>query len=146
MRTIAVIAVAIAVLSGSLLAQDTKPVPKDSVRVTVAGCTAGYIFTAGPGTPSVPGSADVPAGMHLRMNGPKNLIAAIEAYKGSMISITGLMKKGQYRSDGVGIGGGVRMMPGPTPGDSSMPTNPVAAPIQIDVEGWSSVAGACPSR
>ena len=39
--------VAAALLGGSLLAQETKPVPKDSVRVSVPGCTKGYIFTVG---------------------------------------------------------------------------------------------------
>jgi hypothetical protein len=44
MRTVAVIVVAViivavAVLSGPLAAQETKPVPKNSVRVFVPGCT-----------------------------------------------------------------------------------------------------------
>ena len=82
MRTIAVIAVTVAALSGPVVAQDTKPVPKDSVRVTVSGCTKGYVFTAGPSTPDLPGSLLHPRGhMHLRMNRPKKMIAAIDAYK-----------------------------------------------------------------
>jgi hypothetical protein len=50
MRTTAVITIAVAVLSGPLAAQEQKPVPKDSVRVSIPGCTKGYIFTAGPRT------------------------------------------------------------------------------------------------
>src|SRR5256885_9958974 len=136
------IAISIA-LSGVLLtAQEEKKVPKDSVRVSIPGCTKGYVFTAGPRTADEPGSVDVPEGMHLRMNGPKKLMAEIKSHEGSMIEITGLMKKGQYR-EGVGIGGGVRIMPGsPNAGVG----NVTAGQIQIDVEGWRPAQGACRSR
>jgi hypothetical protein len=146
MRTTAVITVAVAVLGGPLVAQENKPVPKDSVRVFVPGCTKGFIFTAGPRTPDQPGSVDIPEGMHLRMNGPKKMMAEIKAHEGSMIEITGLMKKGQYKPDGVGIGGGVRITPGPAPSGGSLPGNPIVGQILIDVEGWRPVVGDCPSR
>src|SRR5439155_3236448 len=108
MKTV-VLAVVIAVSSGPLTAQEKKPVPKDSVRVSVPGCTKGYIFTAGRRTADQPGSVDIPEGMHIRMNGPKEMMTEIKAHEGSMIEITGLMKKGQYGPDGVGIGKGVRI-------------------------------------
>ena len=145
MRTPAVIIAAIAVLSGPLAAQEKKPVPKDSVRASIAGCTKGYIFTAGPRNPDEPGSLEIPEGMHLRMNGPKKMIAEIKAHEGSMIEITGLVKKGQY-NDGVNIGGGVRISPGPTGSAGGVRSSPVANQIQIDVEGWRPIVGACPSR
>jgi hypothetical protein len=141
----AVIAVALAVFSGPLIAQEKKPVPRNSVRVSVPGCTKGYIFTAGRRTADQPGSVDIPEGMHLRMNGPKDLMTEIKAHEGSMIEITGLMKKGQY-SPGVGIGGGVRIAPGAEPTSGAQPGNPIAGQIQIDVEGWRPAAGNCPSR
>ena len=146
MRTTAVITVAVAVLSGPLVAQENKPVPKDSVRVFVPGCARGLIFTAGPRTQDQPGSLAIPEGMHLRMNGPKKMLTEIKAHEGSMIEITGLMKKGQYKPDGVGIGGGVRIVPSPGPAGGSLPGNPIVSQIQIDVEGWRSVVGDCPSR
>jgi hypothetical protein len=146
MRTIAVITVAVAVLSGPLVAQESKPAPKDSVRVFIPGCTKGFIFTAGPRTEDQPGSVDILQGMHLRMNGPKKMMAEIKAHEGSMIVITGLMKKGQYKPDGVGIGGGVRITPGPSPAGGSVPGNPSVSRILIDVEGWRPAVGDCPSR
>ena len=139
-RTVATIS-AVALLSGPLVAQERKPVPKDSVRVFVPGCTKGYIFTAGRRTEDQPGSLDVPEGMHLRMNGPKKLIAEIKAHEGSMIEITGLMKKGQYQPGGINIGGGVRIG-APPPGVGG----PTAGQILIDVEGWRPAVGTCPSR
>jgi hypothetical protein len=128
-------------------AQEPKPVPKDSVRVSIAGCSRGYIFTAGRPAEDQGGNA-VPAGTHLRMNGPKKLIAEIKGHEGSRIEITGLMKKGQIGPEGIGIGGGVRVRPGL--GGPSAPlggalgvTTGAGNQVLIDVEGWRSLAGEC---
>src|SRR5882724_11026099 len=126
MRTMTVIIAAVAALSGPIAAQEPKPVPKDSVRVSIPGCTKGYIFTAGRRTVDEPGSVSVPEGMHFRMNGPKKLMAEIKAQEGSMIEITGVTKKGQYKPDGIGIGGGVRVAPGPGFTGGGLPASPVA--------------------
>ena len=146
MRTVAVITIAVGVLSGLLVAQEKKPVPKDSVRVFVPGCTKGFIFTAGRRTEDEPGSLVIPEGMHLRMNGPKKMMAEIKAHEGSMIEITGLMKKGQYKPGGVGIGGGVRIEPGPVSAGGSLSGNPGVNQLLVDVEGWRPIVGACPPR
>ena len=145
MRNTAAITVAIAMLSGPLAAQDTKPVPKDSVRGSIPGCAKGYVFTAGPRTSDQVGRLDVPESMHLRMNGPKKLMAEIKAHEGSIIEITGLMKKGQYNRTGINVGGGVRITPGSSPAAGS-PATTIASPSYIDVESWHQVEGNCPSR
>ena len=145
MRTTAVITIAVAVLSGPLVAQEHKPVPKDSVRVSIPGCTKGYIFTTGPRTLEAPGSVSLPVGMHLRMNVSKKMMTEIKAHEGSMIEITGLMKKGQYGPAGVGIGGGVRISPGSPPTAGMSPSANVSQ-IMIDVEGWRPTVGECASR
>ncbi len=144
MRTSAVIvAVAIAAVSSSVAAQEKKkPVPNDSVRVFIPGCTKGYVFTAGPKTIDEPGTAEITEGMHLRMNGPKKVMTEIKAHEGSMIELTGIMKKGQYK-DGVNVGGGVRMSPGAMPSAGGMPANGAGGQSEIDVEGWRPIAGAC---
>ena len=146
MKTTAFFVVA-AMLGGPVGAQEKekKPVPKDSVRVFVPGCSKGMIFTAGARTEDSP-SAPVPEGMHLRMSGPKELIAEIKAHEGSKIEITGLMKKGQ-QGQGVSIGGGVRVSGAPSgPSGSMRPPSPGGSQNFIDVEGWRSVEGVCPSR
>jgi hypothetical protein len=143
MRSTLVAAAACAALTASLVAQETKPVPKDSMRVSIPGCTKGQIFTAAKRTTDEPGSADVPEGTHMRMNGPKKLIAEIRAQEGQMIQLTGLMKKGQYAPGGVRLGGGVSISPG-SPG--GMASSPVAGQAFIDVEGWRPATGSCPSR
>jgi hypothetical protein len=145
MRTTVAIVSAVALLSGPLVAQERKPVPKDSVRVFVPGCTKGYVFTAGRRTADEPGSLAVPQGTHLRMNGPKTVMNEIKAHEGSMIEITGLMKKGQEQPNGVGIGGGVRVSPGPSGGGGLSPSAGVSQGF-IDVESWRPIEGGCPSR
>lgn len=145
MRLIAVSAVAIAVLAAPLVAQETKPVPKGSVRVTIPGCSKGYVFTAGPRTVEAPGNVDVPAGTHLRLNAAKKMMAEIEAHEGSLIEITGLMKKGQYGPSGIGVGN-VRIMPGQNPQSGTISVGAPATQVVIDVEGWRQVPGECSAR
>ena len=129
-----------AALTTTIAGQEKKPVPKDSVRVAIPGCTKGYIFTAGPRTLEEPGNFEIREGMHLRMNGPKKLLNEIKAHEGSMIELTGLMKKGQF-NEGVNVGGGIRISPGPNGVGGGM--SPATNQIQIDVEGWRQIEGAC---
>jgi len=143
MRNSLVIAAALVALGGSLVAQENKPVPKDSVRVAIPGCTKGQIFTAAARTTEEAGSVSIPEGTHLRMNGPKQMMKEIKANEGSMIVITGLMKKGQFGPGGVKVGRGVRVTVGSSqPG--GITGNPDVYQIMIDVEGWRQAAGSCP--
>ena len=125
-------------------AQEPKPVPKDSMRVHLPGCSKGYAFTVGRPAEELLVSTGLPEGTHLRMNGKKELMAQIKAREGTMIEITGLVKKGQYEQ-GVAIGAGVRIGPGSN-GPGGRPSSPVNDQIGIDVEGWRPIAGRCPSR
>jgi hypothetical protein len=143
MKTI-LVAVAAVALSASLIAQELKPVPKDSMRVTVTGCTKGQIFTAGPRTEDQPGRGDIPEGMHFRMNGAKTMMTEVKAHEGSMVEISGLIKRGQRGPDGVGIGG-IRIAPGSSSPNGNVAGNPNVSQNMIDVEGWRAVAGNCKS-
>jgi len=146
MKATVFVVVAAGMLTSAVGAQEKKPVPKDSVRVSVPGCSNGYVFTAGRRSEDQPGGSAVPEGMHLRMSGPKKTIAEIKGQEGSMIEITGLMRKGQVGQEGVGIGGGVRVSGGPSPSGGSRLPAPGGGQIMIDVEGWRRIAGDCPSR
>ena len=143
MRFATIVIAAVAVLSAGFTAQEPKKVPKDSVRVSIPGCTKGYVFTVGRRTVDEPGSVTVPEGTHFRMNGPKKLIGEIKAQEGSMIVLTGVTLKGQYLPGGTPIGGGVRVGPGPSGGALG---SPVAGQLSIDVEGWRPTEGRCPSK
>lgn len=144
----AAVAVAIGVTSiGVLAAQEVKPVPKDSVRVYVTGCTKGRVFTAGPRMEDPPSNLEIREGTHLRVNGPKKLLDEIKTHEGSMmVGLTGLMRRGQYAPGGVSIGG-VRIAPAPS---SSGPGASIGGAgveqASIDVEAVRPVAGRCPLR
>src|SRR4051812_34401772 len=81
------IVVAAAIFAGVAGAQETKPVPKNSVRVFIPGCSKGMMFTAGSRTEDEPGGSAVPQGTHVRMTGPKKVIAEIKDQEGSKIEI-----------------------------------------------------------
>ncbi len=144
MRIVLTLAAAL-VLIAAVAAQETKPVPKNSVRVSIPGCAHNYVFTAGPRTADEAGSSlEIPEGMHLRMNAPKKLMAEIKAHQGSMIEITGTMKKGQQKPDGVNLGSGIRVGPSGGPGSATLPPSSLTNQIMIDVEGWRPLTGNCP--
>jgi hypothetical protein len=148
MRAAVLAAVVIGVTSiGVLAAQETKPVPKDSVRIYVTGCTKGRVFTAGPRMEDPPSNLEIREGTHLRMNGPKKLLDEIKTHEGSMmVGLTGLMKKGQYGPGGVSIGG-VRIAPAPSSSGPGLSVgNPAIDQAMIDVEAVRPVAGRCPLR
>lgn len=135
---VAVVAIA------SVAAQETKPLPKNLVRVSVPGCAHNYLFIVGPRTADESGSSlELEEGMRLRMSGPKKLMAEIKAHQGSMIEITGTMKKGQYKPGGVGLGGGVQVGPSGGPGGSALMPPGLANQLMIDVEGWRPIVGNC---
>jgi hypothetical protein len=143
-RVLGFLSVLMVVMVPAARAQEPKPVPKDSVRVFIPGCTKGRVFTAGEKSVENPGAAEIAEGTHIRMNGPKKLMDEIKAHEGGKIEITGLMKKGQ-EGPGINLGHGVRIMPG-APVQGGMSSDPIAGQLMIDVEGWRPVAGSCPSR
>jgi len=130
--------------AGAALAQE-KPVPKDSARVSVPGCSKGYIFTVGSRTLNEAGTnVDIPEGTHLRMNGSKKLINEIKAHEGQVIQLTGLMKKDQPGIAGVQLGGGVSVGAGAPVG--GMPSAGGGQNF-IDVEGYRTIPDkSCSSR
>lgn len=145
MRLLAALIIAISTASLAL-AQEPKPVPDDSIRVAIPGCSKNQVFRAGTAAVDRPAGSLVPEGTRLRMNGPKKLMAEIKAQEGSKIEITGLVKRGQIAQDGIGIGigGGVRVGGGyPVSGSGGMPS-PGGGQLMIDVEGWRAIEGNCP--
>ncbi len=146
MRVVVVVAVAAWMLVGvAAFGQEPKPVPKDSARVSVPGCSKGYIFTVAARSANEAGTNyDIPEGTHLRMNGARKLINDIKAHEGQMIQLTGLMKVDQLPTGGVNLGGGVRVGAGAPVGGMPMPGG---GQNFIDVEGYRVIAErSCPSR
>jgi hypothetical protein len=130
-------------LAGLAAAQE-KPVPKDSMRIAVPGCSKGVVFTVTE-SPEHESRSSVAPGRRFRLSGPKNLLKEIKDREGGLIEVTGLIRRGQMDQSGVPIGGGVRVGPGPAMG-GSMGRDPNFNQIVLDVEGWRSLPGDCPLK
>jgi hypothetical protein len=144
MKTVIGAALVACAAAGLAAAQEAKPVPKHSVRVFVPGCSKGVLFVAGRRAEDQPGAPAIPEGTRLRMTGPKALMREIKGHEGSRIELTGLMRKGQFEQRGLVIGG-LRIVPGASPTGSGRPAQAEGPPV-IDVEGWRTIPGECPSR
>ncbi|MEZ5286461.1 MAG: hypothetical protein R2712_16965 [Vicinamibacterales bacterium] len=128
----------------AVAAGQEKPVPDDSLRIAIPGCSKGVVFTVTE-SPEHESRSSVAPGRRFRLAGPKKLLEEIKAWEGAVIEVTGLIKKGQIDERGISLGGGVRVGPGPTPG-SAVGRNPNFSQIVLDVEGWRPLTGACPKR
>ena len=143
MKALTIVAL-VAGLAGSAMAQQEKPVPKDSMRITIPGCSKGTAFTVME-SPEHESRSSVPPGRRFRLAGPKALLNEIKSSEGTMVEITGLIRKGQLDQGGVAIGGGVRVGPAPSP-LGGVGRDPNFNQIILDVEGWRALAAECPSR
>lgn len=130
-------------LAGAALAQE-KPVPKDSERIFVPGCSRNRTFVVGERQKDQPGRTDLEPGTRLRMNGKGPLLDEIRKHEGTLIEITGLVRKSDLDPAGVSLGGGVRVAPAMPPSSGSVGRAPNINQIIIDVEGWRPLVGTCP--
>src|SRR5689334_12228459 len=116
MSTLPAAVVVIALLaSGSVAAaQQEKPVPKDSARVSIAGCAHKTTFIVARPPEGEPVRSDIEAGRRFKLQGAKDVLAAIKAHESDMIEVTGLIRKADLEPPpGVSFGGGrVRIGPG----------------------------------
>src|SRR3954466_7548881 len=101
MRAIAPARALIAVSSNLPSAQE-RPVPKDSTRLSIAGCTHGRVFTVGRDPEHESRGVEVEEGMKIRPERQKQPLTEIKAHEGSMVEITGLMKQSDVVQPGVG--------------------------------------------
>jgi hypothetical protein len=146
MKTLALAATFLAALSSLLLAQE-RPVPKDSARLSIAGCARGRVFTVGRDPNHESRGFELEEGMKVRLEGQKPVLQEIKTHEGSMVELTGLMKQSDTVQPGIGLAGGrVRVtpvMPAGRGGGSSMGGLPT--PV-IDVESWRPLNSSCPKR
>ena len=132
---------------GSLTAQERK-VPGDSTRVSIPGCSKGsaFVVTASPEAERT--STEIATGRRFRLTGPKDLLNEIKKREGTIVEVTGLIKKADLKPSGIGIAGGRVRIGGGSPQDpiSSGPGGaPASSSAIIDVEGWRPLGESCPS-
>lgn len=139
------------ILAGNaLLAAQERPVPKDSARITVAGCTRGQSLIVTRRTEAEPVSGSVEPGRRFRLSGQKKVLAEIRARKGQVVEVTGLVRLAQLSGSpsGMPIGGSGRIRIGGGPPNSD-PTrvdvrrDPLFNEAVMDVESWRQLAETC---
>lgn len=144
-RSVAV--VTMLVIAGSLagVAGQEKPVPKDSMRLTIPGCAKGVAFTVME-SPEHESRSSVPPGRRFRLSGPKAVLNDLKRAEGQMIEVTGLVRRGQMGAQGVPLGGGVSIGAGPSPLSGMAGRDANYTQVVLAVEGWRPLPADCPTR
>jgi len=147
----AVAASVVLACGAAALAQEEKPVPKDSERIAIPGCARGRSFVVGERPEHEPVRSSIQPGRRFRLAGPKKVLDEIKARESSMIEVTGLVRKSQLAGPGgvavaggrVRIGGGVPQAP---MGSGGVTRDPMYYEVVIDVESFRPLLEPCPSR
>ena len=148
MRLLTAFVVALAA-GGLLAAQERDTVPRDSTRLSMRGCTKDRVFTSAPRPDHEPVGADIAPGRRFRLSGPRRLLDDIKAREGSMVEVTGLVRKNALAGPG-----GVTMFGGRVRIGGRLPQDPVGDPrrdpmynvVVIDVESFRLLLEPCPAR
>jgi hypothetical protein len=131
--------------AGAAFAQE-RPVPSDSTRITVPGCAKDRLFVVEEAEGREVTATGIRPGRRFRLSGPRSLLDDIKKREGSMVEITGLVRKSDVEGPGgvTFLGGRVRL------GGTTTARDPVRDPmynqIVIDVEGFQVLPDRCPSR
>ena len=135
------------ILAISLAAQEERPVPKDSVRVSIPGCSKGSAFGVTESPEGERTSVEIKAGRRFRLTGKKDLLNEVKAREGYMIEVTGIVRKNDLQGPGgITLGGGrVRIGGGAPVSNGGSPTQaPPSANAILDVEGFRPLGEPCP--
>ena len=91
----------------TLAAQEERPVPKDSVRVSIPGCAKGSAFVVTESPEGERSSVEIKTGRRFRLTGKKPLLEEIKVREGNMIEVTGIIRKNDLAGPGgLTLGGG----------------------------------------
>jgi hypothetical protein len=125
-------------------AQERK-VPSDSARITIPGCAKDRLFVVGVPEGRETKATDVAPGRRFRLSGPRSVLDDIKKRQGTMVEITGLVRKSDLAGPGgvTMLGGRVRIG-GAMPRDAAR--DPMYNQIVIDVEGFQLLPDSCPTR
>ena len=122
-----------------------RPVPNDSLRVTIPGCAKDRLFVVEQPEGREIAASGIGPGRRFRLSGARRVLDDIKKHEGSMVEITGLVRKTDVNG-----GGGWRVLGGRVRIGGATPRDPVRAPmynqIVIDVEGFQLLPDSCTSR
>jgi hypothetical protein len=138
-----------ALASGSLLAQEGRKIPDDSVLVSLQGCATNRTFIVGPRSEHAPRTLEIEPGRRFRLNGPKDVLEKIKQGEGRMVEVTGLIRKADLaKPGGIGLAGGRVRIGGAAPrapvGNSPM-ADAVYNQAVMDVETSRPLPDSCPA-
>ena len=143
-------AAALALLSSAFLAgQEQAKVPKDSARIAIPGCSRDRVFIVADAPNHEPIGTRLEPGRRFRLAGKRELLDAIKAREGTMVEVTGLVRKADLeRSGGVRLFGGRVRIGGAQPQAplSDVQRNSTYAEVVLDVESYRMLTESCPSR
>src|SRR4029453_9736896 len=136
----------VALVAVSSLAAQERKVPSDSTRISIPGCSKGsaFVVTASPEAERT--STEIVTGRRFRLAGPKDVLNEIKKREGTIIEVTGIVKKSDLKEGGTKPGGGIRISGG-SPQDpiSGGPGRaPMSSVVILDVEGWRPLGESCP--
>lgn len=140
---------AIALFSAGVVSAQEREVPRDSERISIPGCSKGRTFIVAKTPEHEPVRSDVQPGRRFRLSGSKTLLDEIKRREGTMIEVTGLVRKSQLAGPGgVAIAGGRIRIGGAVPQDPiSNPTrDPGYNQAVIDIESWRQLTESCSER
>ena len=144
------LAAALALLPGVLLlGQEETKVPKDSTRIVVPGCARDRVFIVAEVPNHEPVGTRLEPGRRFRMAGKKQVLEDIHLREGTMVEITGLVRKSDLEGpSGVRLFGGRVRIGGAQPQAplSDVQRNSTYSEVVLDVESYRMLADSCPSR
>lgn len=112
------------------------------MRLSIAGCARGRVFTVGRDPEHESRGFQLEEGMKVRLEGQKAALNDIKSHEGSMVELTGLMKQADTVQPGIGLAGGrVRVTPVMPQGRGISAPTPV-----LDVESFRPLNSSCPKR
>jgi hypothetical protein len=128
----------------STIAQE-RPVPNDSNRITIAGCARDRAFVVGTPEGREISTSGIQVGRRFRLSGPRSVLDDIKRREGSMVEITGLVRKSDMAGPGgISLLGGRVRIGGIAPRDAVR--DPMYNQVVIDVEGYQLLPDPCASR
>jgi hypothetical protein len=144
---------AVVLASGILVAaQEERPVPKDSTRITIPGCARGRTFIGAAREGPERSSPQLAPGRRFRLSGPRDVLRDIEKREGSMVEVTGLVRRADLAGPGGITAGGGRVRIGGGAPQATIGGGPARSPVGgvtdavLDVEGWIRLPESCPTR
>ena len=128
-----------------LAAAQERPIPSDSARISIAGCANGRTFIVDEPAGREITATGIQPGRRFRLSGPRSVLDDIRKREGTMVEITGLVRK----SDVAGPGG-LTMLGGRVRIGGTAPRGAVRDPmynqVVIDVEGFQLLPDGCRAR